>query len=183
MPGQSSSSMGAGVDLLDLLVELSPDALDDLARSLDLRLGYVHGRDAPPVTRAMDLLGLARVAGIGEETIVSRALAPGLLKQITVLTAADVDAYCEQFVDLYSCNLHPLVATRLETSDGPLDPIGLTDSVPELPSLQLVGRSGAGKTHLAKHLAVSFARQKHFPLFLHAESVDARAEHRGGVFR
>jgi hypothetical protein len=52
----------------------------------------------------------------------------------------------------YSRELHELVPLPLMTDEGRLPGSGLLDALQQRRHVQLVGASGTGKTHLARHL-------------------------------
>ncbi len=63
-----------------------------------------------------------------------------------------VSSYLRSFRDFYSRELHELVPLPLVTDEGRLPASGLLDALQQHRHVQLVGPSGTGKTHRARHL-------------------------------
>ena len=66
-----------------------------------------------------------------------------------------VESYLQAFDDFYSRNLHELVPTPLVADEHTLTPPELLSLLQEGMSVQLIGVSGSGKSHLATHTALS----------------------------
>ena len=86
---------------------------------------------------------------------------------------AVIKSYRQAFADFYSRDLHELVPTPIFSDD-------LEISTPDLPpllqraiSVQLIGKSGSGKSHLAKHTALS-ELSAWVPIFVRAGMYEGR---------
>lgn len=79
-----------------------------------------------------------------------------------------VDEYAAHFSDTYGAGLEALVSTTVQTKEGPIESAQLLDLLSMDIHYLVVGKSGTGKTHLAKHMALQAIRKSVLPIFLRA---------------
>jgi len=108
------------------------------------------------------LLGLTNEAGPSVQALAA-TIAPEL-----------ASTYWQRFGDFYRRDLHELVPLPLTYSGQAIAPSGLPDLLPAHQHLQLVGRSGVGKSHLAKHTVLGLLPGAWLPLFVEAGMYEGR---------
>jgi hypothetical protein len=79
-----------------------------------------------------------------------------------------VDEYAARFSDIYGAGLEALVSTTIQTKEGPIESARLLDLLLMDIHYLVIGKSGTGKTHLAKHMAMQAIRGRVLPIFLRA---------------
>ncbi|MCA1604191.1 MAG: NERD domain-containing protein, partial [Acidobacteria bacterium] len=105
------------------------------------------------------------------------SLTPADTAPTPVLTSSDarsvVESYCHAFAGFYSRNLHELVPTPLVLDNAALANLDVLSLLREGTSIQLIGQSGSGKSHLATHTALS-GLGGWVPIFVRAGLYDQR---------
>ena len=84
-----------------------------------------------------------------------------------------VDHYVRQFKDSYK-NLHELVPLPLTIDAETISLSSLMANLPEMKHVQLIGRSGCGKTHMAKHVLLDLPTNSLVPIFVEGIMYDGR---------
>jgi hypothetical protein len=82
--------------------------------------------------------------------------------------------YTGRLRDFHSRRLHELVAISISLDGTTISSAQLVDQLAQGPSIQLVGPSGSGKSHLAKHLMLTALRRGSLPIFISAGMYDGR---------
>ena len=85
-----------------------------------------------------------------------------------------VSGYRRAFRDFYSRDLHELVPLPLMTDEGRLPGSGLLDELQQRRHVQLVGPSGTGKTHLARHLLAGMPDGPLVPVLIEGTMYEGR---------
>jgi hypothetical protein len=85
-----------------------------------------------------------------------------------------VSGYLRSMRDFYSRELHELVPLPLMAEDGRLPGSGLLDALQQRRHVQLVGPSGTGKTHLARHLLATIPDGPLVPVLIEGTMYEGR---------
>ena len=85
-----------------------------------------------------------------------------------------VTGYLRSFRDFYSRDLHELVPLPLMTDEGRLPASALLDALQQHRHVQLIGPSGTGKTHLARHLLASIPNGPLVPVLVEGTMYEGR---------
>jgi hypothetical protein len=114
-------------------------------------------------------LGLARMLGL------TNAESEPTKKEIAATAAkALVLDYSRRLKDSYRGQLHELVPVPLELNSEPFQIDRLFDLLHESRHVQLVGLSGGGKSHQARHLAVNLDENRYVPILVEARMYEGR---------
>jgi DNA replication protein DnaC len=84
--------------------------------------------------------------------------------------ASLVGDYESRFENFYRQGLHDLVPTPLSRSDANVSVEELVDGLARRRNTQLVGLSGSGKSHLARHIMLTALQRQLLPVFVRASA-------------
>lgn len=90
----------------------------------------------------------------------------------TSAAQALADHYVQQFTDFPSRNLHELVPLPLAIGVETISLSALMAGLPEIRHVQLIGRSGCGKTHMVKHILLDLPANSLVPIFVEGAMYD-----------
>lgn len=85
-----------------------------------------------------------------------------------------VDTYSRRFNDFYASDLHELVPLPLMRDDTAVTPGELATILENTRHLQVVGPSGSGKSHQAKHTVLGLPKSRWLTIFVEAGMYDGR---------
>jgi energy-coupling factor transporter ATP-binding protein EcfA2 len=88
------------------------------------------------------------------------------------LEGADLPAYLKNFQQHITTDLAPLIPTRLLRGDHTIQRSDLSKDLAESKVIHLYGASGAGKSHLARHLALELMNEQCLPIIVLGKHYD-----------
>jgi hypothetical protein len=92
----------------------------------------------------------------------------------TSLSQAMVSDYARRFKTFYSSGLHELVPLPLSAGSGTIQGPQLSNLLHDIHQVQVIGRTGSGKSHLARHLLLDNALDRFMTVFIEAGMYDGR---------
>lgn len=137
-------------------------------------LGYVEflqfltAKGAHPDWQPEHWLSYIRLLGL------TNAAGPSV-QALAATTAQELaNTYRQRFGDFYHQDLHELVPLPLSHNGVAVAPAELPDLLSAHQNLQLIGPSGVGKSHLAKHTVLGVPEGMWLPLFIEAGMYEGR---------
>lgn len=121
----------------------------------------------PPWSRR-HWLAFVRMLGLTPEPESGRAA--------LVLPAAEelLSTYARRMTSFYVPGLHELVPLPFDMDSTKVRSTQLAELLPTVRHMQVVGSSGSGKSHLAKHMALTMLERGFVPIFIAAGMYEAR---------
>jgi hypothetical protein len=105
-------------------------------------------------------------------------LVPAATSRASDIPIADgqdiVDSYTRRLKSFYGRNLHELVALPIQVNADTVPSTEVLAGLGDWRHAQLVGRSGSGKSHLAKHISLHAIENGYIPVFLTAGMYEGR---------
>jgi nuclease-like protein len=93
-----------------------------------------------------------------------------LLEREPIKARKTVEEYSKRLSEMVGSNLHPPVPTKIHTKEGLIESSQLLDLFSKGIHCLVLGKSGTGKTHLLKHMALGAIRDNVLPILARAKS-------------